>query len=347
MRSRFTVGLLVLLSGFILFSTTSWAQSRTKTGQTKQPAASKNDNPGKVEPIPEQPRRLIMKDGSYQQTIRWEKKGDRVRYFSAERYEWEEVPESLVDWAATEKFGKEGGAPKPAAEVKEADAEEAAERKAEEDKSPEVEPGLRLPMQGGVFLLDFYRDQPELVELVQSGGDINKNTGKNVLRAAINPLAKAKQTIEVKGPHAPVQAHVPQPAIYLNIDSDQNPDTGPAARDVSNHFRIVRMTSKKDARVAGTIEVAVYGKVSQKGNFIETTAQPLTPQWIKLTPATPLEPGEYAVVEMLGKDMNLFVWDFGINPTAPQNASAWKPEPVGNTATGTRQTPVLNKRPKE
>lgn len=294
--------------------------------------------------------RIVMKDGSYQPATKCEllDRGDRVHFWSSERDDWEDVPNSLVDWAATTKAMTEAPAAPALAssDAAAADAEEEADRKEEEARSPEIKPGLRLPDQGGVFLLDYWRDEPELVELVQNGGDLNKNTGRNILRAAINPIAKSKQTIDLKGANARVQSHVPQPAIYIDVDSDQDSKTGAAAQDLSNHFRIVRVQQKKDSRVVGTIEIAVYGKVSQKANYIETRAEAVGPQWVKIMPAQPLDPGEYAVVEMLGKDINLYVWDFGIHPTAPQNDKPWRPAPVSDTTTGTKTSPVLNPRPK-
>lgn len=292
-------------------------------------------------------RRLILKDGSYQLASKWEVQGDRVHYYSAEREEWEDVPNSMVDWDATNKWEKDRESGVPTPEARQIDKELEAERQAEELKNPQVAPGLRLPEDGGVQLLDTFRGGPELVELQQSGGQVNRNTKGNIFRAAINPIASAKQTIEVSGPHAKIQAHAALPSIYVNVDQMAQLDNAgtagtdavtkePERQNVSradqpqlpwDRFKIVRMQTKNGKRIAGDIKVAVYGKVSQEAKFVPTNAEEMTGGWVKVTPTAPLDPGEYAVVESLGKDgMNLYVWDFGVNPDAPANAMVTKPQ---------------------
>jgi hypothetical protein len=291
------------------------------------------------------PKRLIMKDGSYQAATKWEVVGQRVRYYSAERYDWEELPDELVDWPATEKYNSERAGQRDETIKEIAKADEADEREA-----PLIVPGLRLPNTGGVFLLDTFNNQLQLVELIQNGGELNKHTGRNILRAAVNPLAlSSTQTIELKGEHARVQSHVGQPAIYLNVDTADNSQPAftqkPSDKDQQpNRYGIVRVENKKDLRIVGKLNIAMYGKVSQKESWIPVTTSPVG-DWVKLTPSEPLPPGEYAVVELLDKkQINLFVWDFGVNPAAPQNPSAWVPRQPDKSNTGTNQSPVLEKR---
>jgi hypothetical protein len=296
-------------------------------------------------------RRLILKDGSYQLVTVYEVKGDRVRYKSAERNEWEELPSSLVDWPATEKYEKER-ATSAIPEAKELDNETDAERKAELSHLPQVAPGLRLPEDSGIFLLDNYQGQPQLVEMQQTEGDLNRNTKGNIFRSAINPVASAKQTVELEGEHAAVHSHVSVPSIYINVDDDATPEPPPgktasaqqsqpsldapraqqaqqpqSAAVPFDRFRIVQAKVKGGKRIVGDMKRAVNGKVSQDQNFVKTTIDRISGGWFKLTPVEDLAPGEYAVVEMKGSEgMNLYVWDFGVNPNAPPNANPWKPE---------------------
>jgi hypothetical protein len=283
-------------------------------------------------------KRLYLTDGSYQSVSKYEVKGERVRYLSAERGEWEELPKSMVDWAATEKYAKDraaGGAPPEAAALeKEIEAEHAEE----EALSPHVLPGLQLPEEGGVFLLDTYEGNPELVPIEQRSGSVNKNMKRNVLRATVNPIASAHQIVEVPGKHAPMQSHVAVPALYINIDrSEDQPESEtpamakpkePEPLAPQDRFKIVRLETKGEKRIVGEIKIAVYGKISQDAKFVPTTAQPMTGGWVKLTPTESIASGEYAVVEMVGKEgMNLYVWDFGVNPNAPANTVAFRPDP--------------------
>src|ERR1700676_2568122 len=91
-----------------------------------------------LSPAQELARRLILKDGSYQLVTKYEVKGDRVRYKSAERNDWEELPSSLVDWPATEKYEKDRAAAPTIPEASALDKETDAEREGEESHLPQV-----------------------------------------------------------------------------------------------------------------------------------------------------------------------------------------------------------------
>lgn len=100
-----------------------------------------------------------------------------------------------------------------------------------------------------------------------------------------------------------------------------------------DRFHIVRAQPKKGKRIVGVVKISPLGKASQQQNLVATTCQRLTGGWVKLTPTAALEPGEYAVVELLGmQGMNTYVWDFGVNPSAPANAGSLHSDPQ-STAT--------------
>ncbi len=287
-------------------------------------------------------KRLILKDGSYQLVTEYEVKGDRVSYFSAERNDWEELPKDLVDWPATEKFEKERATPaipEAAAIDKESDA----------PLLPTVAPGLRLPEESGVFLLDNYQGQPQLIELEPLEGDVGQRAKAGIFRGPFAPMT-GKQSIELEGEHAIVKAHVGVPSIYINVEDDPNqPPPGQTASAQpsqpsldapraqpqqaegpivpSDRFRLVRAKVKTSRRIISDLKRDSTGKNNQNPDFIKTTIDQIGHGWVKLTPAEELAPGEYALIEMKGNEgMDLYVWDFGINPNAPANANPWKAE---------------------
>jgi hypothetical protein len=285
-------------------------------------------------------KRLILMDGSYELINQYQVRGDRVRYFSSERNEWEEIPYSLVDWAATEKFAEQ--AARETSERKgEALDRAATERKEDEAHAPRVAPGIRLPSPDGVYLLDVFQAVFELIPLVQNGADLKKNTGSNILRGVLNPIAGPRQTIELKGLHAHVQSHALLPVIFFPADPG-DPSAGYSSSAAKDHLRIVRCGEKKGNRIVAALDIAIYGKVKQRADYIEVKVETLLGYWMKISPTVSLRPGEYALVEFDGKGrMNQFVWDFGVNPAAPLN-------PATVPSTPERDKPVLiRKSPKK
>lgn len=290
--------------------------------------------------------RLVLTDGSYQTVRRWEIKGDRVRYISTERNgAWEELPVSMVDWAATEKYARahtpqgeqEAGA---SADAKAIDAEEAAEKAEVNSRTPEVVPRLHLPDRDGVWVLDYFQNQPELVTLEQNSGDVNQKTGHNVLRAAINPLASKKQEVRLDGAGSKVHLHGSQPVFYVSltggddtpradamaVDTHGTKSTG-AVSSPNSQYAIVTVEPRRDYRVITTVNLNVLGHAKQSQDVVPTTTAVLPGgHWMKVVPKEPLTVGQYALTELLNpNEINLSMWDFAIDPQSGDNLNAILP----------------------
>ena len=287
----------------------------------------------------EQFTRLILNDGSYELISRYSIEGDRVRYLSAERFAWEELPYSMIDWAATKKYASQAA---DEADERRNDAlENAARVRKEEDAHlPLVAPGMRIPSPEGVFLLDAYQGKPEWNRLAQNGGDLNKNTGSNILRGIINPIAGSSRTVELKGLRAGIQSHITDPVFYFAIDPT-DPAMGYSSETAGDHLRIVRCKRQKGGRVVATIDIAIYGKVRLKAQFVDAAVERISEYWVKITPLAPMKPGEYALVELDEKgSLNQYVWDFGVDSSAPANPAILVGEPE-------RKEPVLIQNPRK
>src|ERR1700683_4986259 len=100
-------------------------------------------------------KKLMLKDGTFQLVREYHVEGDRVRYYSIEQSQWDEMPESLVDWDATKKVEAEES--KHNAElVAKIHAREAGltAQALDIDASLEVAPGVFLPPGEGIFAFD-------------------------------------------------------------------------------------------------------------------------------------------------------------------------------------------------
>ena len=253
-------------------------------------------------------QRLILTDGSYQSVNEFHKEGERVRYLSAERGEWEELPTALVDWKATAEWNSTAMRGGDEEELKQVTAEEVAARKEAMKNTPLVAPDMRLPAEGGVFLFEEVGGKPALHKVPTQHLSAESKTGSNMLRHAVNPFASVLLTLELKGREARVRIHSPGPVLYVDIDDETG--TVPGER-----YRIVRLAADKgrNLRVVGRDKVSMKGNEQASYQVVKTRAEKFSGDWWKVVPVEPLAPGEYAVViESDSQETNADVWDFGV-----------------------------------
>lgn len=300
--------------------------------------------------------RLILKDGSYQIVMSYRVVGDIVHYVSAERGGAEEdIPVALVDFDATHRWEKQHAQPAADSDSpQQAPAIDPELLKEEADRAaltPEVAKDLRLPEENSTLVLDTFQGTPELVPLAQTDSDLNRNTAHNLLRAAVNPLSAAHQIVQLKGETSPIQLHVKDPVLYLRVGDETVGDTGgkplvvdthgasskvqndPGGGSPKSRYVIVRADVRTGARVIASFRIGLLGSGQHQEDVVETTTELLPGgHWLKITPAQPLDFGEFALMEVISdKSVNLGVWDFGVHPRAPENRDVIKPDPRHST----------------
>ena len=244
--------------------------------------------------------KVFMKDGSYQLASTYEVHGDRVRYYSLERAEWEEMPAELVDFDATRRAQEEENA---TAKKQLEEAKEIQQQRFEKppDQGMEVAPGIRLPSEDGIYTVEGLR----LVRLAQSSSEIVTDKKRAALVLAVPvPLLKARSLVVLDGGKAAVRLSTPQPAFYVQ-----------SADGLGAKLELLRVKPAKDSRVVEQVDAgrAGIGKATELRAAVPLERTQISPVLYKLKPTQPLERGEYALGELVQEKLNLDVWDFGLD----------------------------------
>jgi hypothetical protein len=262
-------------------------------------------------------KKLVLKDGNFQLVRSYERKGDRVRYYSVERGDWEEIPAAMVDWDATKKAEIEADKADAALVSKIHTQEEASkiETTLDVDASLQVAPGVFLPPGEGMFAIEGRSVTP--IPQVSSEVKTDKKTALKRILSPI-PIVPSKQNVEIPGPKAKQRFTTRVPEFYLR-EAPPDPDhvstlertsrPGTSGPDVE----LLRATVKGNKRLLESIRSLFGEKVGQERNTISIQEWEVARTVYRFTLSEPLPPGEYALAEMLPDGMNLYVWDFGVD----------------------------------
>lgn len=283
------ISLFALVGGLPLDAQTSSAASSNSSGISAADAT--------------RGKKLILKDGSVQIVSQYQVIGNRVRFYSVERSDWEELPASLVDWKATRKAAAE-------AEAREKQAIELAHRVDLEEHPGSLDvdaglglpPGVVIPPGDGMFAFNGKRVLPLKTDLAKSR--LNKGRYIAKLLSPV-PVITTKFTISLEGKRAKTRIADSEPIFFFRTDHDSAP-----------HFQLIRTKTKGKDRIIGFLN-EYMGQKETEATEIPLKVRAIYSDTYRLMAVQDLPPGEYVLAEMLpgNQTIDLYVWDFGIDPS--------------------------------
>ncbi len=296
---------------FILAVVTLWFAQRIK-GQSSpgssqsrpdqsSNAPSKPDASQTTAPVLPRGKKLLLKDGNFQLVREYKIDGDRVRYYSLDTSQWEEMPAALVDWDATKNAETEE-ARRDAAVIAKVDTQEKArntELKLDIDASLEAAPGVFLPPGEGLFAFDGKAILP-LTQAATAANLSKKQLLKQVLVPV--PIVPTRQTVSIAGARAHLRLKNGQPEFYMRTADGREPE-----------MDLVRVHVHGDTRQVENLD-QLFGQTRATRDSISMQQWALAPGVSRYTLSQSLAPGEYVFMEIVqGQERSLFVWDFGVD----------------------------------
>jgi hypothetical protein len=233
--------------------------------------------------------RLYLKDGSYHLVREYKVLEDRVRYYSVERGDWEEIPLDLVDLKKTQgEIRSREDSLKKEAQIM------AAEEKAERQQQAEL---ARIPQGFGVYLVE----GEQLCTLKAAESKIVSNKRRSVLKVLTPiPIVAGKATVEIDGANSLNVAAAARPEFYIRLSADER-------------FGIAKLLPGKNSRIVQKWDIIpVTKEIVEQMESVDVFRRQLEDGLYKIWPEKPMEPGEYAVVQYTEGKGNLQVWDFRI-----------------------------------
>jgi hypothetical protein len=235
--------------------------------------------------------KLYLADGTFHLVKEYKVEGGRVRYYSIERSDWEEMPAELVDLKRTESE-KADHAKAIAEETKIISEEDKAARAIQDEV-------LKIPQDPGVYALD---DGKTLRIFKLAESTLHTNKGRQVLKVLSPvPLVPGKATLEIPESHSLNILNLDRPELYIQLSKEER-------------FGLVKLTPHGSVRVVERVAIVPVSKEAiEEVDEVKVFRKQLTESWLyKIWPEEALAPGEYAVIQYTPGKLDTQIWDFQV-----------------------------------
>jgi hypothetical protein len=309
------VALLAILLALLAYSSVSLGSSKQQS--TAKPAASQSSAPAPspqntASPALPRGKKLMLKDGTFQLVREYQVQGDRVRYYSIDQMDWEEIPESLVDWDATKKEGMDE-AKHNVELIAKARATDSA-RHAEPldvDASIEIAPKVFLPP--GVGLFEF--DGQAIYPLTPADPDIKYSMTQKIKQVLVPiPIVPTRHTVSLDGPRAKFRMRSAGVEFYMRTADAHEPN-----------LELIRAKVHGDKRSVENLDELFNQRGASGRILLPLLRWEVAHGVYRFTLYQTLDPGEYAVAEAIESGgTNVYLWDFGVDRGTPNSTPAKK-----------------------